>query len=165
MDPSFGLLAPVSAAAKAAKSRKRHPALPYRHPRRTREEHSHETAQDYVEIIAELIAATGEARVIDLARRLGVTHVTVARTIQRLQREGLVTSRPYRSIFLTSSGSKLSEESRTRHEVVVEFLKSLGVPTFVAESDAEGIEHHVSEETLRAFVKALRKRKRRKPAR
>jgi DtxR family transcriptional regulator, manganese transport regulator len=149
----------VPPAAKPAKVRKR-PALPHRHPRRTREEHSHEIAQDYVEIIAELIAATGEARVIDLARRLGVTHVTVARTIQRLQRDGLVTSLPYRSIFLTASGSKLSEESRTRHEIVVEFLESLGVPALVARSDAEGIEHHVSAETLRAFVKHLRQRKR-----
>jgi len=112
-------------------------------------------------MIAELIAGTGEARVIDLARRLGVTHVTVARTIKRLQREGLVTSRPYRSIFLTTSGRKLSEESRSRHEIVVEFLKSLGVPTVVAQSDAEGIEHHVSEETLRAFRKQLRSAKRR----
>lgn len=113
-------------------------------------------------MIAELIAATGEARVIDLARRLGVTHVTVARTIQRLQREGLVTSLPYRSIFLTPSGNKLSKESRTRHEIVVEFLESLGVPPLVAQSDAEGIEHHVSKETLRAFVKHLRKQKKRR---
>ncbi len=149
-------------AAKAAKPRKRRPVLPHKHPRRTREEHSQEIAQDYVEIIAELIAATGEARVIDLARRLGVTHVTVARTIQRLQREGLVTSLPYRSIFLTASGSKLSEESRSRHEIVVEFLESLGVPAPVAESDAEGIEHHVSVETLQAFVKHLRKNRRRR---
>ena len=152
----------MPAAPNSAKSRQRRPALPHRHPRRTREEHSTEIAQDYVEIIAQLIAATGEARVIDLARRLGVTHVTVARTIQRLQREGLVTSLPYRSIFLTSSGSKLSKESRTRHEIVVEFLKSLGVPAYVAESDAEGIEHHVSQETLRAFKKNLRKPKRRR---
>ncbi len=121
--------------------------------RRTREEHAQETAQDYVELIADLINETGEARAIDLARRLGVTHVTVARTIQRLQRAGLVTSLPYRSIFLTASGSKLSEESRTRHEIVVEFLESLGVPALVAQSDAEGIEHHVSEETLEAFRK------------
>ena len=97
----------AAATTKPTKSRKRRAALPHRHPRRTREEHSQEIAQDYVEIIAELIAATGEARVIDLARRLGVTHVTVARTIQRLQRAGLVTSLPYRSIFLTASGSKL----------------------------------------------------------
>ncbi|CAN5550198.1 manganese-binding transcriptional regulator MntR [soil metagenome] len=148
-----------SAAAKPAQARKRRLALPHRHPRRTREEHSHEIAQDYVEIIADLIAATGEARVIDLARRLGVTHVTVARTIQRLQREGLVTSLPYRSIFLTESGSRLSKESRTRHEIVVAFLESLGVPALVARSDAEGIEHHVSEETLRAFRKHLGRRK------
>jgi DtxR family transcriptional regulator, manganese transport regulator len=150
------------AAAKPTKTRPRRAPLPPRHLRRTREEHSQEIAQDYVEIIAELIAATGEARVIDLARRLGVTHVTVARTIQRLQRAGLVTSLPYRSIFLTASGSKLSKESRTRHEIVVEFLKSLGVPALVAQSDAEGIEHHVSEETLRAFLKHLRKEKRRR---
>jgi len=148
-----------STTANVAKPGHRRPALPFRHPRRTREEHSHEIAQDYVEIIAELIADTGEARVIDLARRLGVTHVTVARTIQRLQRDGLVTSRPYRSIFLTASGSTLSEESRTRHEIVVEFLSSLGVPARIAQSDAEGIEHHVSAETLHAFVKHLRKGK------
>ena len=153
---------PLAASAKPAQACKRRPALPHRHPRRTREEHSHEMAQDYVEMIAELIATTGEARVIDLARRLGVTHVTVARTIQRLQREGLVTSLPYRSIFLTASGSKLSKEARTRHEIVVEFLESLGVSAVVAHSDAEGLEHHVSEETLRAFVKHLRKRKRRR---
>jgi DtxR family manganese transport transcriptional regulator len=144
---------------KPAPVRKRRPPLP---PRRTREEHAQEIAQDYVEIIAELIAATGEARVIDIARRLGVTHVTVARTIQRLQRDGLVTTLPYRSIFLTPVGSKLSEESRTRHEIVVEFLESLGVPALIAQSDAEGLEHHVSKETLAAFVKHLRRNKRRK---
>jgi predicted ArsR family transcriptional regulator len=60
--------------------------------RRTRDEHAQETAQDYVELIAELIVEAGEARAIDLARRLGVTHVTVGRTIQRLQREA--SSRP-----------------------------------------------------------------------
>ena len=132
-----------------------------RDPRRTREEHAQETAQDYVEMIAELIDTTGEARVIDLARRLGVTHVTVSRTLQRLRREGLVTSLPYRSIFLTADGRRLSEESRHRHEVVVAFLQSIGVPASVAHSDAEGIEHHVSRETLDAFETHLRRRRRR----
>jgi DtxR family manganese transport transcriptional regulator len=128
-------------------------------PRRTREEHSQETAQDYVELIADLIEETGEARVVDLARRLGVTHVTVGRTIQRLQREGLVTAQPYRAIFLTPAGQKLARESRRRHEVVVAFLKSLGVPDSVAHSDAEGIEHHVSKETLAAFQRHLKRAK------
>jgi DtxR family manganese transport transcriptional regulator len=133
-----------------------------RNPSRTRQEHSEETAQDYVEMIAELIDTTGEARVIDLARRLGVTHVTVSRTLQRLRRAGLITSLPYRSIFLTTAGKRLSEESRHRHEVVVEFLESIGVPDAVANSDAEGIEHHVSEETLAAFERHLRKKRTRR---
>jgi len=129
-----------------------------RNPSRTRQEHSEETAQDYVEMIAELIDTTGEARVIDLARRLGVTHVTVSRTLQRLRRAGFITSLPYRSIFLTAAGKRLSDESRHRHEVVVEFLQSIGVPAAVAHSDSEGIEHHVSSETLAAFEKHLRMR-------
>jgi DtxR family manganese transport transcriptional regulator len=128
-------------------------------PRRTREEHSQETAQDYVELIADLIDETGEARAVDLARRLGITHVTVGRTIQRLQRDGLVTAQPYRAIFLTVAGQKLARESRRRHEIVVEFLKSLGVPDAVAHSDAEGIEHHVSKETLAAFQRHLKQRR------
>jgi DtxR family transcriptional regulator, manganese transport regulator len=131
-----------------------------RNPRRTRQDHSQETAQDYAEMIAELIDTTGEARVIDLARRLGVTHVTVSRTLQRLRRDGLVTFLPYRSIFLTAAGRRLAEEARHRHQVVVEFLQSLGVPSAVANSDAEGIEHHVSRETLEAFEKHLRRAKR-----
>ncbi len=130
--------------------------------RRTREEHSEETAEDYAELIAELIADTGEARAIDMARRLGVTHVTVGRTIQRLQRDGLVTTQPYRSIFLTEAGRALAEKARRRHETVVEFLRAIGVPEEVAQSDAEGIEHHVSEETLAAFRKLLRARTKRK---
>jgi len=124
-------------------------------PQRTREQHAHELAEDYVELIAELIATTGEARAIDLARRLAVTHVTVGRTIQRLQRQGLVTAQPYRAIFLTEAGRKLAAESRQRHETVVAFLRSLGIPEEVAQSDAEGIEHHVSQETLAAFRKHL----------
>lgn len=123
----------------------------------TREEHSQETAQDYVELIADLITTQGEARVIDIARHLGVTHVTVSRTIQRLKRDGLVTAQPYRSIFLTEAGKKLAEDSRARHEIVVNFLLSLGIPETVAQSDAEGIEHHVSKETLEAFVRHLGK--------
>jgi DtxR family manganese transport transcriptional regulator len=132
-----------------------------RNPTRTRQEHAQETAQDYVEMVAELIDTVGEARVIDLARRLGITHVTVSRTLQRLRRDGFVTFMPYRSIFLTAAGRRLAEETRHRHEVVVEFLQSLGIPAAVANSDAEGIEHHVSRETLEAFEKHLRRARKR----
>ena len=127
------------------------------HAARARNDRSQELAQDYVEMIAELIDKTGEARVTELARGLGVTHVTANRAIKRLQRRGLVTSQPYRSIFLTGDGRRLAKESRDRHDLVVRFLRALGVPAGVAESDAEGIEHHVSRETLAAFVRHLAK--------
>jgi DtxR family manganese transport transcriptional regulator len=120
-------------------------------PRRNRADRAHELARDYVRAIADLIQTEGEARVTDLADRLCVTHVTVGRTIQRLQRDGWVTSQPYRSIFLTDEGRQLAEDSSRRHRVVVDFLKSLGVPEDIAESDAAGIQHHVSPETLEAL--------------
>ena len=121
----------------------------------TRRQHAQERAQDYVEAIAALVAGRGEARATDLAKSLGVTHVTVIRTVQRLQREGLVTTQPYRSIFLTDSGRRLAGRARARHEKVVAFLEALGVPASTARADAEGIEHHVSAETLGAMEKFL----------
>jgi DtxR family transcriptional regulator, manganese transport regulator len=122
---------------------------------RTRKQHAQERAQDYVEAIADLISSKGEARATDLARSLGVTHVTVVRTVQRLQREGLVTTQPYRSIFLTEPGRKLAAKAKARHEIVIALLEALGVSPATARADAEGIEHHVSKETLAAFKKFL----------
>ena len=126
--------------------------------RRSRRDRAAETAQDYVEAIADLSASLGEARVVDLARRLGVTHVTVNRTLARLQKLGFVNTKPYRAIFLTEAGHRLAAECKQRHETVTAFLRSLGVPEKVAELDAEGIEHHVSPETLAAFERRLRKK-------
>lgn len=125
--------------------------------RRVRDAHQTEVAEDYVELVADLIEETGEARVVDLSERLGVTKATVNNTIQRLQRDGLVTSQPYRSIFLTEKGRALAETSRERHHTVRDFLLALGVDADTAEADSEGIEHHVSEPTLEAFRKFLRK--------
>lgn len=118
---------------------------------RVREAHRTEMQEDYVELIAELIAAHGEARASDLAERLGVTAATVANTLARLKRDGLVEMRPYRSIFLTEAGARVAARSRARHEVVLRFLLALGVTADVAEMDAEGLEHHLSEETLAAM--------------
>ena len=118
---------------------------------RVREAHRTEMQEDYVELIAELIAAQGEARATDLAERLGVTPATVANTLTRLKRDGLVEMRPYRSIFLTSAGSAMAAQSRARHDVVVQFLRLLGISNEIAEIDAEGLEHHLSRETLDAM--------------
>jgi DtxR family manganese transport transcriptional regulator len=118
---------------------------------RTRRAHRTEIAEDYVELIADLIDGMGEARAVDLAGRLGVTNATVNNTVARLQREGLVRSEPYRAIFLTDKGWQLARHCRRRHAIVLAFLKLIGVSDEVAAIDAEGIEHHVSAETLEAF--------------
>lgn len=125
---------------------------------KVRREHRNETAEDYVELISELIDVAGEARVVDLAARLGVSQPTVNKVVTRLCRDGLVESRPYRSIFLTDDGARLAETAKRRHRVVLDFLLSLGVSEEVAWADAEGIEHHVSAETLAAFRRASRNR-------
>ena len=120
---------------------------------RIRRAHQSEVAEDYVEMISDLIEETGEARTVDLAARFGVTSPTVNAIVRRLQREYLVETRPYRSIFLTEAGKALAESSRARHQIVRDFLVTIGVPEIIAEEDAEGVEHHVSEETLAVFAR------------
>lgn len=122
---------------------------------RLREIHQAELAEDYVELIADLTESAGEARAVDIAQRLGVAHPTVVKAIARLQREGLVSSRPYRAIFLTEKGKELAARSKRRHEVVVGFLRAIGIGEETAQRDAEGIEHHVSDETLAAFERMI----------
>ena len=119
----------------------------------TRLAHRDETAEDYVEAIAQLIAAHGQARVKHLAEHMGVSHVTVTRTVARLQRDGLVTTEPYQPIELTPRGKRMAAASEKRHRIVLDFLVAAGVGPKQAEIDAEGIEHHVSPATLKAFAR------------
>ena len=107
--------------------------------------------EDYTELIADLAEEFGEARITDIARRLGVTHPTANKAVLRLKREGLVVSRPYRGVFLTEAGAAMAQRVKARHRLVVRLLIAVGVPPEAAEMDAEGMEHYVSETTLKAF--------------
>lgn len=118
---------------------------------RVRAAHAVETAEDYAEAIAEIISTRASCRVVDLAERFGVSHVTVTRTVARLVRDGLADTEPYRPITLTPKGTRIAAAARQRHETVVAFLVALGVDHRTAELDAEGIEHHVSPKTLAVF--------------
>lgn len=122
---------------------------------RAREAQASVVLEDYVELIGDLIAQTGEARVSDIAGRMGVTQPTASKAIARLRREGLATARPYRAVFLTDAGRGLADRVRARHRTVVALLVAVGVPPEIAELDAEGIEHHVSAQALAAFERFL----------
>lgn len=116
-----------------------------------RDAHRQELIEDYVELILDLMDDTGDARQVDITARLGVSQPTVAKMLKRLQVMGLVMLRPYRSVSLTPAGQAKAQASRARHRLCESFLIALGVDPDVARRDAEGIEHHVSEQTLKAF--------------
>ena len=116
--------------------------------RRVRSDHATEMAEDYVEAAAAILAQRGECRVVDLATRFDVSHVTVNRTVARLCEAGLMETEPYRPIRLTAKGRQLARKCQKRHETVYRFLLALGVDADTAAIDAEGIEHHVSPQTL-----------------
>lgn len=129
--------------------------------RRTRRDHASETAEDYVEAIEQVHRDQGKCRIVDLARRFDVTHVTVTKVVGRLKREGLVVSEPYGPLQLTDAGRQLAAKSRRQHEIVFDFLRAIGVSDAAAAIDAEGIEHHVSRQTLeclRRLTEELRSR-------
>lgn len=119
--------------------------------RRTRRDHESETAEDYAEAVADILKNFGKCRITDLARRFAVSHVTVNRIVQRLQKEGWLTTQPYQPVELTPKGRRLAVKCRKRHEIVYQFLLSIGVDEVTAAIDAEGIEHHVSPATLQRF--------------
>lgn len=118
---------------------------------RTRRDHATETAEDYVEAVAEIVTERGSCRLTDLAEYFAVSHVTANRIVARLQKEGLLATKPYQPIELTAKGKRLAVRCRQRHEIVYRFLLSIGIDEKTAAIDAEGIEHHVSPKTLRQF--------------
>lgn len=122
----------------------------------TRTAHQDESAQDYVEAILDLTEQKGQARLVELAAYLGVTHPVVSKVLKRLQTQGLVVVTPYKGISLTDLGMDLAQDCRERHRIVLAFLLRLGLSTEIAERDAEGIEHHVSPETIRLMDEFLR---------
>ena len=121
--------------------------------KQVRNAHKTENTEDYLELIAELLNTKGEARIVDIAAELGIAQATANKTIQRLQQQGYIKKEPYRSIFLTVQGQKIASKSKIRHNIVLKFLLNLGIDQSTASADAEGIEHHVSEKTLKKMAK------------
>ncbi len=124
---------------------------------RTRSDHATELVEDYVEAIASICEQEGACRAVHLVKLFRVSNATVNRTVGRLVRDGYAATEPYGPIELTEKGRRLAEASQQRHDTVIAFLRALGVSEETALIDSEGIEHHVSQETLdamRNFVKS-----------
>ena len=121
--------------------------------KKVRDAHQTENTEDYLELIADLLNQNGEARIVDIAEKLDIAQSTANKTIKRLVKQGYIKKEPYRSIFLTLKGQVIASNSKKRHKIVYEFLKNLGLDYNTASADSEGIEHHVSEKTLKRMEK------------
>ncbi len=121
----------------------------------TRAQHLAELAEDYVEIIYDLLEEKREARVCDIAKQFGVSHVTVIRALDRLKKRNFIQTCEEKGILLTTEGSTLAKACKKRHQFLLHYLTALGVPEDVAKIDVEGMEHHISPITMQAFKKQL----------
>ena len=122
---------------------------------RTRADHAIEILEDYTEAIAQITKENGKCRVMDLARYFGVSHVSVIQVLQRLKTNHFIESGNHKPIYLTETGRTLARECAARHEVVLQFLLKLGVSEKNALLDSEGLEHHISTETLECTKKFI----------
>ena len=120
-----------------------------------RKAHLSENTEDYVELISDLINKLGKAQTTIIAKKLGVAKPTVSKTLLKLKKDGFINHQPYQPITLTPKGKELAEKCRQRHQIVYDFLIKIGVPKNIAEIDSEGIEHHISSETLEIFKKFI----------
>jgi Mn-dependent DtxR family transcriptional regulator len=108
--------------------------------------------EDYLERIYKLEEKKGYARVVDIAESLDFAPSSVTRMVQRLADEGYLEYERYRGIILTDKGRELGRRMSRRHESLDEFLRMIGVADEdTLWRDVEGIEHHVSPETMAAI--------------
>lgn len=111
--------------------------------------HVHSPAiEDYLEQIHNLIEGKGYARVVDIAANLGISQASVTNMIQKLDAEGYLVYERYRGVVLTQEGRKIGQEIARRHEVLTRLLATFGLDAATVHEDVEGMEHHISRQTL-----------------
>ncbi len=111
--------------------------------------HVHSPAiEDYLEQIHNLIEGKGYARVVDIAANLGISQASVTNMIQKLDAEGYLVYERYRGVVLTQEGRKIGQEIARRHEVLTRLLSTFGLDAATVHEDVEGMEHHISRQTL-----------------
>lgn len=100
--------------------------------------------EDYIEIIYNLIEKKGYARVSDIADSLEVHPSSVTKMVQKLDKDGYLNYEKYRGFVLTENGKQIGKRLVFRHELLEQFLEIIGVDKDNIYHDVEGIEHHLS---------------------
>lgn len=100
--------------------------------------------EDHIEQIYLLIVNKGYARVSDIAEALSVLPSSVTKMVQKLDKDGYLVYEKYRGLTLTPKGEKLGKRLVQRHDLLEQFLRIIGVDEERIYDDVEGIEHHLS---------------------
>ena len=119
-----------------------------------------EPNEDYLERTVEILHEKGYVRVSDIAERLKVKPASVTKMLQKLEHDGYITREPYRGFTVTALGQKIALDVHKRHKILQEFFMMLDISPAIIEKDIDGLEHHLSNQTLEAlekFIKTLKK--------
>src|SRR3954465_6264525 len=111
--------------------------------------------EDYLEQIHNLIEAKGYARVVDIAQNLGISQASVTNMIQKLDAEGYLVYERYRGVTLTDDGRRVGQAIAKRHDVLTRLLQRFGLDEATVLRDVEGMEHHISRQTLEVLTLIL----------
>jgi Mn-dependent DtxR family transcriptional regulator len=122
-----------------------------------------QSTEDYLERIQELIELKGYARVSDIAASLRLTRPSVSMMVQRLSKLGFVKYEKYRGLSLTEKGREIAQRIQCRHVILTEFFTLLGLDRVIVAKDVEGIEHHISPESLEKLEKLVELWRRKSP--
>lgn len=104
--------------------------------------------EDYLERIYILIDEKGYARVSDIAEGLDVNRSSVTKMIQKLDKDQYLVYEKYRGLILTPKGKRMGKRLMERHHLLEQFLEKIGVEGENIYHDVEGIEHHLSWDSI-----------------
>lgn len=104
--------------------------------------------EDYLERIYKLMEEKGYARVSDIAEGLSVHPSSVTKMIQKLDKDNYLIYEKYRGLILTPKGKKMGKRLMERHQLLETFLTTIGVQAENIYHDVEGIEHHLSWDSI-----------------
>src|SRR3954466_2228974 len=107
-----------------------------------------QSAEDYLERIHELIEKKGYARVVDIASSLKVKQASVTSMVQKLAEAGYLEYEKYRGLVMTDKGREVARKIQNRHETLSRFFSLFGLDADTQRKDIEGIEHHLSPDTV-----------------
>jgi Mn-dependent DtxR family transcriptional regulator len=115
-----------------------------------------QSAEDYLERIHELIEEKGYARVVDIASSLSVRQASVTSMVQKLGEAGFLKYEKYRGLILTPKGRGVAQQIQKRHATLSEFFSLFDLDEETQKRDIEGIEHHLSPDTVEVLADLTR---------